>query len=411
MNKQQLEYLQKYNMTEESWRKAMSDIRCKMNGINDLDWNEIAKNNRISCSYESIRKSSQGPFGGKFVYDVLTQDGFKSRSQMEKVRGILGEQYIVKQQIHNEKVALNRIKRDFVKSLSIADELKQYMSDNNFRVIVPESCLSTYVGQSRYEMIVHISDWHIGCIIKNCNGNSFNLKIAENRINKLLFEVKRYIKLYDVKKVYVINTGDVVEHTYMRKTQSECCEFPQSKQINHVIDLLFKFLCGIVEIPGVEVEYDSVAGNHDRMNGDKAASLEDDNVETIITHQLQKYTKLSEMTRLHIVEREYCEKDISKNINGLNVKIRHGHDIVKDEKRQIKNDISMDEEFYDLLLLGHLHNHRVISENNGRYIECAGCLSGFNPYSKRFGCTTVASQTIIVTDKNKVELIKDVQLQ
>jgi hypothetical protein len=62
------------------------------------------------------------------------------------------------------------------------------------------------------------------------------------------------------------------------------------------------------------------------------------------------------------------------------------------------------------MLKGHEHNHRVISENRGRYIVSGGCLSGYNDYSTNFGCATVASQTIIITKPNQIEMIKDVQL-
>ena len=79
-------------------------------------------------------------------------------------------------------------------------------------------------------------------------------------------------------------------------------------------------------------------------------------------------------------------------------------------KKQLKEDISMDNKFYDLLLKGHEHNFRCVSENNGRYIVSTGCLSGYNNYSKTFGCATNASQTLIIIDKGKIELIKDVQL-
>lgn len=375
-----------------------------------MDWSEIVSKYNMTCNGDTVRKASQTPFGGKFISDYLAIKNCKSDSTLKKAKDIVGEQYLVKQQIRNEKNQINKVKKDFVKSLSIAEELEQIQIDNNFTVNVPSSCLSKEISISDNEMILHISDWHIGYVINNCNGNSFNWDVANKRIDQLISEVYKYIDLFDIKKVYVINTGDVIEHTYMRKNQSQFCEFSQSEQINKAIELIFRLLVSIVEIPNIEVIYDSVVGNHDRSQGEISVNNDGDNAETIINRQLATYTRLAKMTRLHIVDRKHTEKDIAITVNGLSVKARHGHDIVKDEKRQLKNDISMDEEFYDLLLIGHLHNHRVISENNGRYIVGASCLSGFNDYSKQFGCTTIASQNIIIVAPNRVELIKDVQL-
>jgi predicted phosphodiesterase len=147
------------------------------------------------------------------------------------------------------------------------------------------------------------------------------------------------------------------------------------------------------------------------MNGDKTANLDGDNAEVIIREQLSKYKELSNNNRLKVINRKHTDKEIRKMIRGLNCKFVHGEDSKVDGKQEIKNQMSMDNEFYDILFKGHLHNFKIESENNGRYIVSTGCLSGYNDFSVNFGCSTIASQTITVVTDNKVELIKDVQLQ
>lgn len=46
------------------------------------------------------------------------------------------------------------------------------------------------VDNSKYTMVCHITDWHIGYVINNCNGNYFNWEIANERINKYISECK-----------------------------------------------------------------------------------------------------------------------------------------------------------------------------------------------------------------------------
>lgn len=401
----------KYGLTVEQYENCLKTISDKQLGLNDLDWNEIKSQYDIQAHYDTIRKASQTIFGGAFVSEYLKWKGVlntSSTTQLSKAKELIGEHYVLKRQLQNEKTQINKFKREFVKSISIAEELAVIQDENGFVVNVPEYCHVELNDISEYEMIVHITDWHIGYIIENCKGNYFNWDVANERVNKLIFECRKYLAMYNIKKIYVINTGDMIEHISMRKNQSQFCEFNQSQQINHAIEIIFRFLVALCK--DCNVEYDSIYGNHDRTNGDYSANLDGDNADTIIREQIMKYAELANMVRLTVVDRPHTDKEIIKTINGISTKAKHGDKGAKDDKADLKNDISMDEEFYQLLLKGHEHNHRVISENRGRYIVSGGCLSGYNDYSTAFGCATVASQTIIITKYNEIEMIKDVQL-
>lgn len=406
------EEIQKYGITIDQYEQCLKDISDKMLGLNDLDWCEIKDKYKIEAHYDTIRKASQTIFGGAFVSEYLKWKGVMNSSPITKIsqaKELIGEQFLLKKQLQNDKSQINKFKKEFVKSISIAEELAAIQEQNGFKVVVPEYCRHEIAESSKYEMILHITDWHIGYIIENCKGNYFNWEIANERVNQLISECKRYIKMYNIKKVYVINTGDMIEHISMRKNQSQFCEFNQSNQINRAIEIIFRLLVALCS--ECNVEYDSIYGNHDRINGDYSANLDGDNADTIIKEQIKKYTELANMSRLTVIDRPHTDKEIIKEINGLKVKAKHGDKGSKDEKTDLKNDISMDGEFYQLLLKGHEHNHRVISENHGRYIVCGGCLSGYNDYSTNFGCATIASQTIIITKPNEIELIKDVKLK
>ena len=381
----------------------------KKNQIYDIDYSEWAKLvlDKDLASDES-RKRYYGVLGilEKIDADVMKQ--ITPKSQLEKAKQLIGEQIILKNQIQSDKAEIKKISNGFIKSISIVEELSKILESNNFTVNVPEYCKSQIeIDESNYKMIVHITDWHIGYVIDDCKGNYFNWEIANSRINELIDECRKYIDFYNIKQIYVVDTGDDIEHTYMRKNQSQFCEFGQAEQINKAIELIFRFLVALCK--DCYVEYDSIYGNHGRMNGDATANLDGDNAETIIREQLYKYKCLSNNDRLEVIQRRHTDKDIVKNINGKCCKFIHGDKSKKDDKQQIKDEISMDDQFYDLLFKGHDHNFSIISENNGRYIISTGCLSGFNDYSVNFGCTSSPSQTIVILDNNKIELIKDVQ--
>lgn len=401
-NKYNLEILEKASNLKQQYHRER----------NKADWSEIeeillSQGIEVECD-ENFRCAVKRYENNNGI--LKKREQYKSQvidSKLNEVKQIIGELDIKKEQLKNQNRQLNTIKKDFIKSISISEELKEYFSENCC-VLIPDYCKESFNSIGKYQMLLHISDWHIGYIIDDCKGNYYNWEIANQRINQLIEECYKYIEIYDIDKIYVVNTGDIIEHTYMRKNQSQFSEFTQSEQINKAIELIYRLLCSLCKY--ANVEYDSIYGNHDRFNGDKTANLDGDNAEVIIREQIKNYKELSNNKRLTVINRKHTDKEIKKNINGIKCKFLHGEDSTKDSKKAIKNEISMDNEFYDILFKGHLHNFSVESENNGRYVVYTGCLSGYNDYSVRFGCTSVASQTIAVFSENKVEIIKDVQL-
>jgi len=381
----------------------------KREGKTKLSWDQINfLNGKPFSNGENLRSwikkklKKEGKLPNKEKY-INTE----AQKKLDDVKKIIGEQTVLKHQIRQEKSQLTKIQKNFVKSISIAEEIEEYLKENCI-INIPEYCYTPIEIKSNYEMVVHISDWHIGLVINNCEGNYYNWEIANKRIDMLINECYKYINLYNIKKIYVINTGDMIEHTYMREQQSQFCEFPQSEQINRAIELIYRLLCALCK--DSNVEYDSIFGNHDRMSGDKTANLDGDNAEVIIRRQIKNYCELSKNKRLTVIDRKPNDNEIIKNINNIDCKFIHGEDSTVDGKKAMKNEISMDNRFYNILFKGHLHNFNIESENHGRYIIYSGCLSGYNSYSKKFKCTTVASQTICIFDKGKIELIKDIQL-
>lgn len=380
-----------------------------MSGISDLDWKEIIDKYDINCNYDTLRKASQTIFGNYFVREYLKSKNITSdKFTLSDAKEVLGEQYVVKQQIHNDRLKLNKIKREMIPCLTVADELKQFMIDNDFHIDIPEYCHTPVDINSEHTMVCVISDWHIGYVINNCEGNYFNWEIANKRINKYISECKKYIKMYNIKNVIVINCGDTIENSQMRYTQDQYCEFLQAMQINKALELIYRFLCALCK--DCNVLYGGIAGNHDRMDGDKKKDYEGNNANVIINEQLQVYKMLSQNERLSFIDTKYNDKEIRININGLSCKFVHGDNMPKVDKNTMANVISSDNELYDLLCYGHLHNFNLLSENNGRYIMGVGCLSGRNTYSKKFYCSTDASQEIIIIGNEEIELIKDINL-
>lgn len=402
--------MDKYGLTEETYEKVLSDIEKKMSGLSDDDWSEIISRYSVKCANDTLRKASQTIFGGYFVSEYMKYKGYNSSptTNLSKAREVLGEQYVVKQQIHNDKLQLNKMKRDLVPSLTVAEELAELMKQNDFKIEIPEYSFSPIVDTSKYTMVCPISDFHIGYIIDDCDGNSFNWDIANNRVDRYIDECNKYIQLYGIKNIIVIGCGDMIENSIMRYTQNQYCEFYQSEQINRTIKLIFRMLVALSE--KCNVTYSGLAGNHDRMSGDKKQSYEGDNANTIINEQIYNLVEASKTERITVMPVGHNDKEIKMNVNGVNCKFIHGDDIPKVDKNTLSKLISSDNEFIDCLVVGHWHNFSCMSENHGRYIVTNGCLSGRNTFSKGFLCASDASQTVMIIGDGQVELVKDVNL-
>ena len=405
--------ISKLGLTTQQYENCLKDISNKVTGLIDLDWSDIIDKYNLPIAKDTLRKSSSPtPFGSVFVVEYLKQKGLvdnASETQIQNLKNVLGEQFVLKRQIQEEKTNLNRIKRDFVRSIAVAEEIKDYLESIAFHIDIPDYCHSPILlSNSKHTMIVCISDWHIGYKIIDCKGNSYNWEIANERVNKFIDECYKYIDLYGIEKVYVYNLGDTIESTYMRKNQSQYCEFSQGEQIAKATQLIYRFLVALCK--KCYVQYDGIPGNHDRFAGDKSENLDGDNANAVITPMLANFIELSGNKRIHVVNRSPFDSEISPVINGISCKFVHGDKNTKNDRQKISGQISMDGEFYDLYFEGYWHNFRCISENRGRYLVTSGCLSGWNDYSTSFNCATVASQTIAVIGDKKIELIKDVQL-
>lgn len=389
----------------------------KKSGLYDIDYIEM-----YELLFDVVISSDEARKRSYMLRDLIKKlreeerKTIQNKTELQKLREKIGEFDIKKRQLQIEKNGLNKVRRDLIPAVTVADELAEIMIQNNMRINIPSYCFDEIEEtENKYEMIVHITDLHIGYIINNCKGNYFNWNVANKRIDKFIEEIYKYVKLYNINKIYVVNTGDTIEHSYLRKNQSQFCEFPQSEQINKAIELIYRFL---VALCGMEcnVVYTSISGNHDRSNGDNKANLQGDNADIIIARQLYKYNEIAKQnnnaknSRLTILENNPLADEIILEVNGTKHKFIHGDGKFKDGDKLIKSEMSMDNDSYSLWR-GHYHNFNIHSENNGRYIISTGCLSGYNDYSANMGCLTWASQTIGIIGDGKIELIKDVQLQ
>ena len=112
----------------------------------ELDWEDIVELADLGTHRDTLRKASQTEFGGYNVYKVMKEklaelQCGEDKTELSKLREKIGEFDIKKRQLQIERNGLNKLKRDLIPSIVVADELAQFMIDNNMQINIPDYCL------------------------------------------------------------------------------------------------------------------------------------------------------------------------------------------------------------------------------------------------------------------------------
>lgn len=373
---------------------------------------EIANriNEELGTSYGESTLRCKAELVNKILDRQLEKSCDLSKTKLDEVREALGELDIKEQLVRNRTNKLNKIKRDFVKSLEIANDIKD--------VLISETNMPQINGErielsSDNKLIVHCGDWHIGYVINGYLNNFYNYEIAKKRLGKLKEEIRKVCKLYNINEITLVNCGDIIENTYMRQNQSYECEFDLSHQIVYATKLLYSFSTELSQLDGGKnINIVSVGGNHNRLNSQKDSNIEGDEANVIVVEMLKDFKELSNNNRITINDTDYKDNSSEFEINGMVFKAIHGDNRVDKNKKLYDSEHTITDSKYKAIFRGHDHNFNVLSQNNGGYVITCGCLFGYNPYSvKKIGCSTNASQTLVVVGQEDIELIKDVNLQ
>lgn len=372
-------------------QKLSPSLRCDWKKHRQMMEEEGYYDSDSNESYRCLVKEYQGKMGllssmGKHVDMVAT-------SKLESLNRMLGSLYSEKRENQLTLQEINRFRREFHLSKVVAEEI--IGTFKGFKLNVPKYTTAARVTKlSSNKALVVLTDLHVGAIVEDVYGNNYNFKIANQRMKAYLLKVVDYCKRFQVTDVVVAGLGDFIEHLYMRSKQSREAEFGLAKQILKASELVIEFIVSLSE--HVNVEYSGIAGNHDRLQGDKDINFDDDNANVIINYNIQTAIQFINSPRITYVAMPDGATEMNKEINGKKIKLVHGHLDNSNKKDRIKGYISMQNEFFDCLVYGHLHHFHLQESDNGRLAIGVGSLEGRNDYSKNFNAATNASQMIMI---------------
>ena len=263
----------------------------------------------------------------------------------------------------------------------------------------PAEAKLTPVLDASATLIVGLSDWHIGATVKGVNGNTYNLAVAQERLDDFMEKTIQTIKANDVERVIIIHLGDYVEHVNMRNVnQAFDAEVDMAEQIATANRMLIDFIRKVAKFsPTVEVAL--IGGNHDRYQGNKKDAIYNDNIAYNMVDNLMlldDYGVLGD--NVTILDNRFDVYSAEFDVYGNVVQLVHGDFLKNTEKPKIPSLIK--DHPIDYVMFGHYHSSKILQENGYATSIMVGSLQGNNTYSKQLNLPdSKASQTLILFNK------------
>jgi predicted phosphodiesterase len=358
----------------------------------------------VSENYRLMIKNYQASIGqldSKEKYADLVAE-----SKLKAIKEAVGELAFTKKEIQLEARRLNKLKTHLSLYGVIAEQIREAIL-NELNQKIPKWAYKERLPEGKKRMVVVLSDLHVGAVVVNVNGNSYNFKIAKKRLKKFLEEIIRIANIYGITDVDVVCLGDVTEHVHMRKNQTFNAEFPLAVQIVKAYELIRDFLFNLSE--HFNVSYRGVSGNHDRMEGDKDSNIDSDSTMYVINFMIKEFIEKAKVPRIKYYEVDNIGYSTSFSVNGINLKFLHGDN--ESGANILAKHSSMDGVDYHVVAMGHVHHFEVKEVGFGKYEVYFGSLKGVDNYAKKNKFISEASQGLIIIGENGEIDFKRIGLQ
>lgn len=253
------------------------------------------------------------------------------------------------------------------------------------------------------ELVVLLSDTHIGYQFKDSKTGGYNFEILKERIQHFVNKTVKEILERDIRNVTIYFVGDLIEHVSMRNVnQAFDTEFTLSEQITKGTRLLIDVIQQISDVTDGNLKFGMIGGNHDRLQGNKNEKIYNDNVAYIVLDTLLNLQELELFNGIEIIDNRDDVYTIEDQVCGKSIIVNHG-DTLKGNVNHIPKFIK--DQVFDILITGHVHHLKVKQEDYTRQHITVGSTIGYNTYSKELNLSrTAPSQQLLFLEPNSDDI-------
>lgn len=397
------EELKKYGLTKETYEECLLDIEGKINGEQDLEWQDIVEKYNLPVHRDTLRKASNTIFGGTFTAQYHREKNVIKESPNEYLRALKEEQIQIRmatQELRDERQDFQRQVRENARRESFIQLVKRAME----QTIRATPYNASPLIESDNDMIVCLSDIHAGIEVAN-SFNTFNMTELNNRLQKYLDEIIGIQNTHRCKNCYLVLGGDLISgliHRNLRLQNNENV----IEQVKSVSVQIGAFIAELVK-HFEQIHVFSVSGNHSRLSPSKEDQLKGEELDALVPFYL-------EIMFRNYKNIEFCKNAIDDTI--LNFKTRGGHLFygVHGDKDTPTNAVKtltlITGEKPAGIIIGHRHHNALDTQYGVKVIQC-GCVSGTDDYGIDHRMMARPEQCVVITNKkNPVRCFYDIGL-
>jgi len=247
------------------------------------------------------------------------------------------------------------------------------------------------------EAVAVISDWHIGAWV-NTRWEVFNIEVARERVAKYAERTIAWCRQMGVRKLHVINTGDLIEgniHVTTRVTN----ELDVIESTMRAGELLLGYLTA-VEGAVDEIDYGETLDNHGRATANYKEHIEAENFGRFISWWMAE--RLANLKSKVKLTDNYWDANLGRVVldDGRVLYYVHGH---LDKQSQVfSNLIALTREVPSLVVMGHTHT-ALAQETNFGEVFVGGSLKGMDDYGRKKHYVRTPSQKLIIFEAKTTE--------
>lgn len=367
------------------------DICDKVEGLNDMDWQDIIDKHELGIARDTLRKAVTSDFGSyKMVKEMLINT--TPDSQVEELKETIRELEIKKIQYQDER----RVNSKYMRPIARHERILEKISDVilGLEPLEVDKNSSYVVGKGNIGAAL-ISDLHFGMRCYNY-WNKYDMQTARDRMSELVDGIISYCRMMNVRELNVELLGDLISGIIHKTIELENEEdvIEQTFQCAMLLASAINKLAN--KIDSIKVHF--TCGNHGRVNPNKKESVDTENFEIAVW----KAIKLRMADRDGNIREnvEFCENEMDDSficykVNGEYVIGVHGHldrtgKVVDDFAKMLKAPIKE-------IHMGHLH-HIEVKEDSDIKLIMNSTMSGVDTHAKNGRFFGKPSQTLRVFD-------------
>ena len=391
--------LSKYGLTTETYEKILQECSNKVQGISNVDWADIVEKYNLNIHYDSLRKSQQlAPFGGSFVSEYykwklsqaknVDNDEYLHKIQLEK-QEIQKE----KRKLFDERLDINKRLREESRLETTIEKFEDMLTDIGSKRYITYSTIS---NKSKEDMIVCLSDLHIGATFYGFDGY-YDSRIAKERLNDYLAEIIEIQKTHKAENCTCVLLGDIISgnlHKVISVTNKE--------NVIEQVKLACEYISDFVYELGKnfnKVELRGVSGNHSRIE-EKEDALLGERLDTLIIWFVKSMLK-------NVPNITVEDENIDDTLSTFFVRDKlyyavHG-DFDGTNTNAVAKLVLWSKNTPYCILCGHKH-YPAMSDVSGIKVIQSGSLCGSgDEYTRQKRLTGEPSQTVLVVNENGIK--------